>query len=215
MLKGERAGVTRSPRSYCWLAAEIMVRDGGAMAVGITGGVATSATTGEQARRPYMTMEMRDVPDPRRMVNQLAMDLWVVDLPSSVCKVCPVLVTAFPPPGTYGRGMWEEGKGVLGERGEFCGMTLSSSLSPMAGKPSTGDGGMGIVVPARMCGRDGSGTGVVTTSCGRLIGGGCEELDAARLSRFLLDTYSFGSVPACCGLPCRQTGQKVQRQFVH
>ena len=111
--------------------------------------------------------------------------------------------------------MWEEGTGVLGDGSELCGMTLSSSLSPMAGKPSTGDGRVVIVVPANMCGWDGSSTGVVTTSCGSLIGGGWEELDAARLSRFLLDTYSLGSVPACCGLPCRQTGQKVHRQFVH
>ena len=171
------------------------------MAAGITGGVATSTTTGEQARRPYMTMEMRDVPDPRLMVNQLAMDLWVVDLPSSVCRVCPVLVTALPPPGTYGRGVWGEGKRVLADWDEFCGMTLPSSLSPMAGKPSPGDGGVVVIVPVRMCGWDGSGTGAATTTCGKLSGGRWEELEAARLSRFLLDTYSSGSVPACCGLP--------------
>ena len=70
MLNGERAGAARSPRSCCWLAAEMIVREGGAMAAGITGGVATSTTTGAQARRPYMTMDIRDVPDPRLMVNQ-------------------------------------------------------------------------------------------------------------------------------------------------
>ena len=154
------------------------------MAVGMTGGVATSATAGAQARRPHMTMEMRDVPEPRRMVNQLDMDLWVVDLPSSVCRVCPVLVTASPPPGTYGRVIWEEGgRGVPGERGELCGMKVSSSLSPMAGKPSIGDGGMGDVVPAGMRGWGGTATGPTTFS-GGLIVCGCEELEAARLSRF-------------------------------
>ena len=191
----------RSPRSCCWLAAEMMVRDGGAMAVGMTGGVATSAIAGAQARRPYMTMEIREVFDPLRMVNQLAMDLCVVDLPSSVCRVCPELVTASPPPGTYGRVTWEEsGRGVPregegreeeeaggGGGAELCWVKVSSSLSPMAGKPSVGDGGIEDVVPAGMRGWGGTAAGPTTISGGTIVCS-CEELEAARLSRFLLDT---------------------------
>ena len=114
-----------------------------------------------------------------------------------------MLVTALPPPGMYGRGGWGEGEGerVLGKCDEDCKMTLSSSLSPIAGKPSPGDGGVVVLVPAGMCSWDSSGIGTAATTCCELGIGRWEELEAARLSRFLLDTYSSGSVPACCGLP--------------
>ena len=129
-----------------------------------------------------------------------------------------MLVTALPPPGTCGlsgRAAWEEEERAPGGCDGDCELTLSSSLSPIAGKPSPGVGELGGRVLTEMVGRNSAGTGRAATACGELGGGRWEELEAARLSRFRLDTYSSGSVPACFGLPRRQLGHSILRQFVH
>ena len=55
----------------------------------------------------------------------------MVDLPSSVWSVCPVLVVAVPPPGTFERGLISAGLGLGSDVGTAGGVAGGGDSLPL------------------------------------------------------------------------------------
>ena len=133
-----------------------------------------------------------------------------MDLPSFVWSVCPALVVAAPPPGTLERGL--AGVGLGSDVGTAVRVAGGGDPLPLLSRTGTALAGRSLVlVTSRM--------GVLITAlrfCSLAAGGRLEELaGSAKMTRFRLDTYSSGNVPACFGLLRRQLGHSIPTQLVH